>query len=350
MPGKETRMFLEKMLQATIPVILAAVLITHAANAEQIFQFSSRTGENGLECSASGAPPIRTVPPVTEPPSCRHGQVLAYDQDGTRRYACLYLPKQAREKQKPKTAYKWPLLIYLHGSLTTPDSIYWLGADLLSLRDEFPLSDNGKVRGFFLLAPEGRRADPWKSEEPEGPKTGKGMHWDEWFRDPSRNLDALAIDHFLDQMVESGQVDTNRIYIFGWSNGAYMAALYGVWRGDRIAAIGQYAGADPWSRLPCPVPMDEHRRRVPLVLLRNLCDDLVPCELTSAWADTLSKERWPYELLNLDPRGDVTTDRECDRECLKIIGLYEHIRWPREESLKEMLKFLKRYSLENGAK
>jgi len=72
-----------------------------------------------------------------------------------------------------------------------------------------------------------------------------------------------------------GLVDPDRIYVFGWSNGAYMSELYGMWRSDWIAAIGQYAGANPWSRTPCPVPIPEGRK-VPLVLLRNLCDALIP--------------------------------------------------------------------------
>lgn len=58
--------------------------------------------------------------------------------------------------------------------------------------------------------------------------------WDEWYRNPTDNLDALAIDHFLDEVVARGLVDTDRIYVFGWSNGAYMAALYGMWRANRI--------------------------------------------------------------------------------------------------------------------
>ena len=48
-----------------------------------------------------------------------------------------------------------------------------------------------------------------------------------------------------DEVVARGLVDTQRIYVFGWSNGAYMAALYGMWRANRIAAIAQYACSTP---------------------------------------------------------------------------------------------------------
>jgi poly(3-hydroxybutyrate) depolymerase len=88
---------------------------------------------------------------------------------------------------------------------------------------------------------------------------------DTWYRNPDENLDALAIDHFLDEVIETGLIDTDRIYVFGWSNGGYMTALYGIWRKDRIAATGQYAAADPWTQLPCPGTLpDEQIAVLPL--------------------------------------------------------------------------------------
>ncbi len=48
-------------------------------------------------------------------------------------------------------------------------------------------------------APEGRIATPYASDTFE---TGTGFHWDEWYRDASQNLDAQAIDHFLQTMLD----------------------------------------------------------------------------------------------------------------------------------------------------
>lgn len=246
-------------------------------------RFRPATNNTGLHCTEDGAPPMRTVEPVTLPPAAYGGTRLAFDQHGVTRYASLYLPPQAQAIGNLGGDQRWPLLIYLHGSLTTPDSLHSFGRNLLKLQPSYQLSSWPDVRGFLLLAPEGRRADPWSSD---GPHTGVGFHWDSWYRNPDANLDALAIDHFLDEVMATGRVDPARIYVFGWSNGAYMAALYGVWRSERIAAIAQYAGADPWSRTPCPVPLT-YRRQVPIVLLRNLCDALVPCSATSEWITTL---------------------------------------------------------------
>ena len=161
---------------------------------------------------------------------------------------------------------------------------------------------------------------------------------------PVTNVDAQAIDRFIEQTIATGKVDPKRIYIFGWSNGAYMAALYGMWRSDRIAAIGQYAGADPWSRTPCPVQMTSERQ-VPIVTMRNLCDALVPCASTSARATTLTEQHWPFKLQSLDWKG-APSDAECSATCSKAKGLYEHIRWPEKAVLKDsLLAFLKQYTL-----
>ncbi|WP_164931758.1 PHB depolymerase family esterase [Dyella sp. M7H15-1] len=289
-------------------------------------------------CSATGTPPLQTVEPVTERPSCKDGQVLSFDQNGVTRYACLSLPPHTAAG-----AMKWPMIVYLHGSMTTPDSLYRDGRALYELSRDYPLSAHVGTKGFILLAPEGRRAKPWASDSPH---TGTGFHWDEWQRDPSKNLDVQAIDHFIDQVVAMGLVDAKQIYVFGWSNGANMAVLYGAWRADRIAAVGQYAGADPWQRTPCPVDMPQGRQ-VPLTLLRNMCDALATCSVTSSWSDTLDKQHWPLRRVDLSLDGkDAGPNAQCVLRCGKARGLYEHIRWPQETVLADgMLEFFKEHPL-----
>ena len=280
-----------------------------------------------------------TVEPVTIKPYVERGRILSFDQQGVTRYACFNPPQQAEEAQSRSAGYRWPLFIYLHGSRATPDSLYTLGKSLFNLHDSYALSDNPNVRGFFVLAPEGRRATPWESP------TGTGFHWDEWYRNPESNLDVQAVDHFLDEVTAAEPIDPKRIYVFGWSNGAYMSALYGVWRSHRIAAIGQYAGADPWSRTPCPVPIPSGRQ-VPLVLLRNLCDALVPCSTTSDWIKTLTEKNWPFQYHNLNLTGAITTaDSNCVQNCGRVRGIFEHVRWPKKEALETMLHFMKEHPL-----
>ena len=289
-------------------------------------------------CSPStGAPPITTVPPVTQPVDCQDGKLLSFEQSGVTRYACLNLPAQAKRSKG-----KWPLIIYLHGSETNPASLYKEGKSLFELHDTFALSNDPAVKGFLIVSPEGRNAQPWPAA---AGAQQVGIRWDEWYRDPAANLDAAAIDHFLDAAVATGLVDTRRIYVFGWSNGAFTAALYGVWRSGRIAAIGQYAGANPWARPPCPIAMP-NGPQVPLILIRNLCDRVVPCSLTSEWIGNLTAAKWPFESYNLfDDGSEAPASQPCAKVCSKVQGIHDHIRWPQKSVLeKRLLPFFKRHA------
>ena len=302
-------------------------------------KYNSSSDINISPCTKFGTLPIKTVYPVTFPLVAEDGELLSWEQNSVKRYACLNYPNQVESQD-----HKWPLIIYIHGSLVTPMSIYTFGRELFNLRDDYQLSDNDSIKGFILLSPEGRIAKPWKGN---GPETGEGFHWDEWYRNPEKNLDALAIDHFLDEVVSTGNVDTSRIYVFGWSNGAYMTVLYSTWRSSRIAAMGQYAGANPWSRTPCPVEMT-YTKQVPLILLRNLCDALVPCDSTNAWISTLQSLNWPFEYHSLNILGEITNPTETcstDPDCSKDLGLFIHMRWPKQEPLEEMLEFFKLHPL-----
>ena len=294
---------------------------------------SSRLYSDSL-CDNYGTLPIRTVQPVTQSLKCEDGIELTFQQGEVTRYACLNYPDQAETHD-----YKWPLIIYLHGSLVTPESLYGDGKDFFELRNESHLSDDPNVKGFIILSPEGRIAIPYQANDPA---TGEGFHWDEWYRNSEKNLDALAIDHFLDTLISMGKVDERRIYVYGWSNGAFMAALYGTWRSDRIAAIGQYAGANPWIRPPCPVELT-YDRQVPLFLIRNRCDKLVPCSETNEWIDTLTARNWPFKYHSLDAAGYITEDNSCSdlKGCTGDLGLAEHFRWPRKEPFEKMLEFFK---------
>ncbi|GLQ94356.1 PHB depolymerase family esterase [Dyella acidisoli] len=312
-------------------VSLISFILAAAANAAD-------TVASQLTCSATGTPPMETVEPVTERPTCKDGQVLSFDQNGVIRYACFNPPLHATSSKS-----KWPLIVYLHGSMTTPDSLYRDGRSLFELSRDYSLSKHAGTKGFILLAPEGRRAKAWASD---GPHTGTGFHWDEWQRDPTKNLDVQAIDHFIDQVVATGLVDAKQIYVFGWSNGADMAVLYGAWRSDRIAAVGQYAGTDPWQRTPCPVNMPQGRQ-VPLTLLRNMCDALATCSETTSWSSTLEQQNWPLRRVNLTLDGkEDGPNAQCAQVCEKPRGLYEHIRWPQKAVLAdEMLEFFKQHPL-----
>jgi hypothetical protein len=205
-------------------------------------------------CSPFGNAPATLIANVV--PFCTGGTVLGSwnDSDGTPRYSCLYEPMTA----SPLNTL--PLVVYLHPSLVTADSLEF-GTDILAFLNTGNLSDNSSKLGFIALAPEGRNTTHFY---PAPDQQGPG--WDNWYRQFSptgdvtkngtlfkENVDAATIDHFIAQEVATGKVDTNRIFITGWSNGAAMAFIYGLSR-PNIAAIAPYSAPDPFQAFndPCP--------------------------------------------------------------------------------------------------
>ena len=161
-------------------------------------------------------------------PLCTGGQVLGpwSDSDGSPRYSCLY------ESTNASTSNPLPLVVFLHPSLATADTLEF-GTNILSFLNTANITDNSSKLGFIALAPEGRDTTHFY---PDGDASGPG--WDNWYRqfNPSgdvvvkgvtykENVDAAAIDHFIAVEVATGKVDTNRIYVTGWSNGAAMSYL-----------------------------------------------------------------------------------------------------------------------------
>ena len=101
-------------------------------------------------CSPFGNPPR----PITGPaivPTCPGGQLLGpwNDSDGTPRYACLY------ESAHASTDQPLPLVVYLHPSLFTADSLA-NDTNLLAFLDTANVSDDSAKPGFIVLAPQGR--------------------------------------------------------------------------------------------------------------------------------------------------------------------------------------------------
>ena len=82
------------------------------------------------------------------------------------------------------------------------------------------------------------------------------------------------------------------------------------------------------------------------MLLRNLCDALVPCATTSEWIQTFTSMNWPFEYHSLDTWGHLAPpDRACDARCSKVHGLFDHVRFPRRDAFEAMLRFLASHPL-----
>src|SRR5260370_22870041 len=81
-------------------------------------------------------------------PVCFGGKILGpwNDADGTPRYSCLYEPATA-SKEDPL-----PLVIFLHGSIATADSIRLTGLYKLIGNADF----GAQQPGYIILPPDGR--------------------------------------------------------------------------------------------------------------------------------------------------------------------------------------------------
>src|SRR5436305_5598458 len=83
--------------------------------------------------------------------TCVGGTAIApcNDSEGTERRACLYEPAAA------STAAPLPLVVYLHPSLFTADTLPTV-TNILSFQDTADLSGDPARPGFIVVAPEGR--------------------------------------------------------------------------------------------------------------------------------------------------------------------------------------------------
>ncbi len=238
-------------------------------------------------CNPFGNTP-RAIVTNPEPPTCNGGTMMPTwtDADGTTRQACLYEPASA------SPAKPLPLIVYLHPSLFTADTLSAV-TNILSFQNTADVSGDPARPGFIVVAPEGRATTHFYPQPDD-----QGTGWDNWYRQLDKrgrdlivngvtyplNVDAATIDHFIDAEVATGKVDTRRIYVTGWSNGAAMGFLYALNR-KRIAAAAVYTAPDPFEAFndPCPQQPVSHRarstaeirlsnRRVPVYHVHNACD------------------------------------------------------------------------------
>ena len=287
------------------------------------------------------------------------------DAGGDERYACLYEPQSASKENR------LPLVIFLHGSVATADSVKFTGLpDLVAKADL-----GGKVPGFILLAPQGRYTSHFYPGI-----DAHGFGWDNWYRQLSpsgnqtidgttypENIDATMIDHFVAQVVASGKVDTGRIYLVGWSNGAAMAMLYALNR-SWVAAVAVYSAPDPFSaffdlcsQLPVagepngPGQVHVFNPRVPIMHVRNDCDIGGICPNGNRFAERIRAMGGNIDDVILDSSGTRVTS--CDQGCgadvmgdgqiaktAELRGLVHHLRWPSQWNDK-MLDFLEQHSI-----
>lgn len=232
-----------------------------------------------------GGDPIVTR---SDPPACaderwtespRQWQVGDVD-----RYACVFAPPNAAIGGRP-------LVVFLHPGGEGAASVD--GTALLDKAADYDLSGSADRPGFVLAAVQGRNLH----FPTAGPRDGR--HHDFYHRDlasPSGNPDVAALDALLDDLMDEGAIDPDRIYVVGWSNGAFFGQLYAIARhevatpgGNHVAAAAVFAAANPFDDIQRdPFAGRPHRGRscklgelpesdVPILLTYRSCDFATPC-------------------------------------------------------------------------
>jgi poly(3-hydroxybutyrate) depolymerase len=326
--------------------------------------------QNASACGPFGNPPAKTLGVIR--PGCGDGKLLGpwKDGDGTDRYACVYEPASMKPRRR------LALLVYLHPSLFGTWTI--TQTNLLALHDTFALGGEHAGAGFIVLAPQGRDTAHHYSWP-----DNKGLGWDNWYRQLSpagdvkiggtvypENVDAAAIDHFIVEVAHSGKVDTRRIYVTGWSNGAAMGLLYALNR-PNVAAVAVYSAPDPFGALddPCHqkpvsvVPANDaevqiHNPRVPVMHVHNGCDVAGICANGEKLAAELREAGVNLDDVIVDSSGRRVeacadwcgTDPNGGLSMLHnpwgwFLGLHHHQRWPAEWT-PQMLEFLGEHPLQ----
>lgn len=307
--------------------------------------------ERPMKCGPFGDPPAVTI--SDSKPDCPGGKILGpwKDGNGFDRYACLFEPDSSNGPR--------PLVIFLHPSLLSADTIHL--TNLLHYRNSYPLSDDSNHPGFSVLAPEGLSQ---QHQYPVPDARGKG--WDNWYRQLSpkgsvlkgdyryrENVDASTIDHFVADQVAAGKVDTQRVFVTGWSNGAAMGLLYALNR-PTIAALAVYSAPDPFGAFndPCPQtpvkkpPADDGEVQVynpglPVMHVHNNCDIAGICPNSEQLAIQLRAIGVEVEDTIINFAGHQVS--QCMRSCGTnpngdtaplsdplgwSLGLANHLRWP----------------------
>jgi len=172
------------------------------------------------------APVLSSAPvaPSTlpEPPLERNDPARAFDPP-----ALLRLP------EKLAAGERVPLLLVLHG-FGVSSGLLIAKAGLNSVADQ---------KKFAYLAPEGSRDALGRPFWNAGKSCCDLDH---------RGLDDVKrLRELLDANLSHASIDPKRVFVIGYSNGAFMAQRLACDVGDRIAGVVSVAGASPSPDLPC---------------------------------------------------------------------------------------------------
>lgn len=218
----------------------------------------------------------------------------------------------------------WPLVVYLHGGP-------WFGLDI---------ADHGDA-GYWTQ----RSAALFRPEYAGSGILGEDMMWEplRGIGMPDRDLDADGVLAGVDALVKSGVADPDRIYLYGFSAGGYLANRI-ITRPHPFAAAASWEGAADPRRVPeDSLPIQQYWRgcspesdpdlwaaaapithaarvNVPVTLLAGAAPrDPVILEVQRSWHQALQAAGVNSDLYEFDGQGHVF-DPEAHRAALDILA------------------------------
>lgn len=220
----------------TGPALLAAMLLAACTSGDE----DTAPTDDGPEATtqtpaaSSGCDTIDPVETVTAEP----GRV-DLESGGEARWYLRQVPPAAADGEP------LPVIVDVHGYSEGAEIHFQMSA----------LGELGRDEGFVTIFPHGDA----------GGRVVPG--WDWGADDP----DVAYFGHLLDDVEATLCVDTDRVYVTGLSNGAFLASTLACTHAERIAAIAPVAGIR--SVEPC-----DASRPVPIVAFHGTDDDFVAFE------------------------------------------------------------------------
>ena len=254
------------------------------------------------------------------------GQLLTYqDNNNEERCACLLVTSSSKTL---------PLVVWLQPSVSYATSIFSTNFTVEALTIEL-LNRNNNSSGYHLLLPAARIT-----------KNCECRHipcvtWDIWFRnfnrsDPQMNVDIKTIDYFIDHIINhmsNIHVDSSKIFLSGWSNGASMALLYAL-NTPNIASAAVYSSQNPYKNENDPCPQTPFLSEcTSILILVNSCDSPGICQGAQEFITDLNI-RYDNQIIaefitingSLNPKPTLIS--KCCLNCSNTQGLINHSRWP----------------------
>ncbi len=282
--------------------------------------------------SGTGAGAIGDVANLFNQCGLMGGETLSWtDRENEVRNACLFTPPDASKTSK------LPLLVFLQGSLFPAPQQLILN-NWIPLSKTADLSGDPSRPGFILLLPIGRNTHHYYPF-PDNYALG----FDNWYRNldrssPDLNLDAAAIDAFISQVEARGIVDTNRVDMTGWSNGAAMAELYAL-NTPSIAAAAVYSAPAPYSDVQDPCYQTPFATTLtPIMDIHNACDIIGTCQTSTAFHKQLGQlfPKLQQNVVIVDSNKNPV--QSCNAACSSQsitgdpVGSANHLIWPQKQN------------------